>query len=243
MKQILLFTILILLLGCKATNETLDSEKTSAQEIKIEEKIEPEKVEIPETTSISQPEIRKKSPVSAVKPSSELEELIKKIQEVKNIRYDLFIEPNDPRNGRTYYLNDEKIKILLPKPLEIKDMKNYFDTVYLDLTNQIGKAYCEKEKMCNDKEFSIVFTEYNQATPYDWLELMKEGKIVGEEQFDNRDVKRIKVGEEYQILASTRYGLPIKVDILGKEGEVVKQFKYKNFMANSLKNIDFERQS
>lgn len=248
MKLILIILFAILLFSCKvdtATELADQNESLNQQNVIVDEEISPEKVAMtPKIQREIKSEMKSQStvPLINVAEKSELAELLKKTQSVKNMQYQLYIEPRDYQaDGRTYSLSDAVIKIKLQRPKEIRKIESYFDTVYLDIKNNVGKAYCIEEKTCLLTEFDIKYDEYYKSTPLDWIGFLSKGKVVGDEQFDNRDVKRVKVGEEYYILASEKYGIPIKIEVLDGDGVVVKQYKYKNIAVNTLKSNDFEK--
>lgn len=75
-------------------------------------------------------------------------------------------------SGSLFYLRGNKIKIKL-KDIGIYNFEDYFDTVYLNLTNKSAIGYCENTRLeaCRKgvNEYVLNFDDYRIKLPTDWL--------------------------------------------------------------------------
>lgn len=132
-----------------------------------------------------------------------------------------------------YYAKGDKIKIVLPKPIDV-GMKRY-DTVYVDRTRKKAIGYCEEKGYCKDrnKEIEISFETYDAPTPLDWKFSM--------DNYVTDDITNGKKAEVYldngvRYWIDTYLGLPVKVNDV--EGE-----HYYNILSlNKVKDEDLVHQ-
>ena len=201
---------------------------------------QPEPAPAPEPEPLPPPP-PKPAPTEAATPTPEVDqelvELLQLSEKLRSIRYKL-IEPLNV-GGHIWLLRDDKIKILLWRPLELKDRENYFDVVYLNVDTKDALGVCEDAQDCLQlgKQFpNIDFDEFYRPTPWDWLATIPpEAKIYGEQQYENRDVVRI-IWQDKAMLISKQYGVPIRVDTLEGPDQIIKEsMQYKDFQPNAVK--------
>lgn len=83
-------------------------------------------------------------------------------------------------SGDTFYLKDDKMKIKL-KSAGTYNFEDYYDTVYLDITNRSAKGYCENTGLeaCRkgiQDVYNLSYEDYKIKTPSDWLNDLKLAK-------------------------------------------------------------------
>ena len=130
----------------------------------------------------------------------------------------------DPIPGNIYRVRGTLIKIVKQRPLELKDMANYYDTVYLDTVKKTATGYCtdaweKKDCIVMNKQYTgLDYASYIRKTPFEWIpQIDKAARITGTQVFNGKDTKKLeydKDGNHYTFLLDTIYGAPVYVSIL-----------------------------
>lgn len=123
-----------------------------------------------------------------------------------------------PRPGNRFWRKGEKVKIKLPLPKPL--VKEFADTVYLDIATKKAEGYCtEKLLKCNlaPEERPVSYNDYTVKWPDEWIDQVPAtAHLEGSLQWENRQVQVIryeKNNQYYELYVDTYYGLPLKASI------------------------------
>lgn len=148
---------------------------------------------------------------------------------------------SSPLTGDTFYIKGDKIKIKL-RDTGIYNFEDYFDTVYLDLTNKTAVGYCEAPiEACRKgkNSFNLDYDNYKIKTPTDWLEELRLDKDNVEYKggiilFERRTAFLQKDKNYYWLDEFS--GLPIKVKIRRDTFDDI--YDYRHLSLNYLSDSD-----
>jgi len=170
----------------------------------------------------------------------------------KTAQYE-FVGPGDVPPGNIYRVRGTLIKIVKQRPLELKDMANYYDTVYLDTTTKTATGYCTDawgKKDCivmNKKYEGLDYAQYMRKTPFEWIpEIDKSAKVTGTQVLNGKDTKKLefdKNGMHYTFLLDKIYGAPVFVskvasDQIDVPDAYVESYEYGAFIGNGVTQAD-----
>lgn len=272
MKKILVVLTLVLMLVACAPKEAPDYEMSDmengeepAEPAQPEPAAEPEKEEKKEVGRTPpaytppsekkrapepEPETKADSKESDVDPA--LRDLLKRADEkVKSYSY-LYRGPESGDVAKdTYYIKGDWIKVQYYEE-DYYIRENETTHVYIDADAQTAYGCCEVPSRCFTPEQDLRNTrfvldyaeEYGDLpkTPYQWLQEIKDAKIVGTETFNTRSVTVIEYdrpdGSTVHMKIDDTYGMPHQVVITSGENELARhQFNDMNF--NSYSDSDF----
>ncbi len=148
--------------------------------------------------------------------------LLKKGQEkLKNINYEHRRFPDNQELHDISILGDKIVYVLPESQAFFKD--EYFDTVYMDISERSAVAYCEHkgDQKCPNpnKGFDVEFSDYIEMIVYDdWINKILSGtgyiKRDQETLFDRKvDVFDVDIsGIPHRISVDQFYGVPMKIE-------------------------------
>jgi len=150
-----------------------------------------------------------------------------------------------------YFIRDNRVKIKLFE-INFYNRKHYFDTVYLDMTQQTGYAYCESrgQRRCSDpdREFLVEYSDFIIKTPMEWMrEVPYNAAWVGTEQIDNRAADIIEYerndGTTVRMKVDAYSGVPREIWVYqGSMENVVEKYAFRDFAINAVKESDMDHQ-
>nr|MCK4930158.1 hypothetical protein [Nanoarchaeota archaeon] len=204
---------------CPDGSKVLDPDKC----ILVEEKEEPEVREIESVTPGKEPEEEEEHVPSVI--SAEAQELFARITNVNSLQYSYVESPMIlPKN--IYYTSRDKMKIELRSKVRFTEDESY-DTVYLDLIEKTGVAYCEDRdrSICpdRDKVFDVDFDDYFIETPFDWLAKVTSAELTGKSKtLEQRNAKEVSfwIGQEPGVMfLDSFFGVPLQITFKDKNYE------------------------
>ncbi|HHE36369.1 MAG TPA: hypothetical protein ENL16_00975 [Candidatus Woesearchaeota archaeon] len=157
--------------------------------------------------------------------SEEAQALFAKFNKVNSIRY-AYVESPRILPENVYYVSREKMKIELKSRVKFSPEESY-DTVYLDLINKEGVAYCEErdKSICpdKDKEFDVEFDDYFVETPFDWMAKITKADLTGRSQtVENRNAVEVEFEINNQpgiVYVDSFFSVPLKIIFMNKTYE------------------------
>ena len=156
--------------------------------------------------------------------------------------------------------NNELGRVLIKFPYVSLQLKNtrvvdydkdtvYIDTLYLNMQNRTATATCETRSDTNDerckelgkKIAKVSFQDYKQVTPYDWIELLRQGVVTTYasryEKVEQRIVDYVVFqsgNNKIELWLDTDYGVPVKA----RSSVDNKAIIYSELALNSVNNND-----
>ena len=150
-----------------------------------------------------------------------------------------------------YFIKGDKMKVKLFE-VNFYNRQHYFDTVYLNMADKTGLAYCENRDQvrCTDqnREFTVAYEDFVIKTPLEWIEeVPKDAKWTGTEQIDSRAADVIEYergdGTTVRLKVDAYSGVPREVYIYrGDVENVLEKYAFRDLAINSVKNSDIEHQ-
>ena len=221
-------------------SEPADAEETSQPQVEVTEETSPE----PEITETEEPE---KKEIPVVELSPELKELVTKAKDkVKSYKY-LYAAASDEVFKNTYFIKGNKIKIKLSDE-GIYAPGKYFDTIYLDTSTKYATARCEDRVKCisdkvdyTKKATQSDFSDYIVKTPFEWVDEIISGEIIGPEVINGRTTKKIKFekdGKETIIWVGETYGMPLQITMEDPETGIIEKWQFSDYEFNTLRDSD-----
>ncbi len=124
--------------------------------------------------------------------------------------------------------------------------ESYYDTVYLDLSQQTARGYCMDNRIarCDDvwREFKLNYGDWLVKFPHEWIEeISPSAKVITSETIDQRKADVImyeKDGKIYKIWLDTTFGLPLKVQIEKPEDTVLEMYAFRDMAVSGLTEQD-----
>ena len=261
MKKIWIVAILALLILAACTPKAPPAEKQAvpvAEKAPVEEKA-PEPITAPEVGRVAParplPSERQQPPapiptVAKLETNPALRDLLKRADEkISSLQYlyggtatnNLFLD--------TYMVKGTKMRIH-KYPANYYVREGYYDNIYFDLGATTGVGCCVEQARCKSanvdntgKKFDVDVSTLNvPQTPYQWTkQIPANAQIVGPQTFNQRSVTFIKYtdsdGSEVQMLIDDTYGVPHRVLMTDKNGNVIKH-QFNDMVFNTLKDGD-----
>jgi uncharacterized protein YcfL len=236
MRGILIFAIVSFLLisGCSTEQPKPSMQEQVVEPVVIEQELvkEPNNITVPKSVVEEKKMVLQKSIDPAVAT------LLNKTKKVTSYKYAFYGPPNDAF-GINFVINNEKIKIVLPKETKFADGQ-YYDTVYMTVGSASGNAYCENPDCINkDQPLPVSFSDYYKPTPFDFVETIVVAKPAGTEIVENRKATIISfVDNESKngtMWLDNTFGLPVRVKFKDSK------YEYRDFYFNSLTDKDVLR--
>lgn len=158
-----------------------------------------------------------------------------------NFRF-VYSGPEFPQSSVDYYIKGSKGKAVVSTPITFRVNETY-DTVYLDFNVGSAVGYCEDIECTNkDMAIDVDFQDYLVLNPVERLKRIKNPERTGREQFDRRATITVTytsaAGESMRAAIDEFYGLPLKVEKLDSEGNVVQKIEYRGFGLMRVKDSD-----
>ncbi len=189
---------------------------------------------------------------------SDVVNLLKKGQgKLKNINYEHRRFPDNQELHIISILGDKIVYVLPESQAFFKD--EYFDTVYMDLSEKSAVAYCEHkgDQKCPspNKEFKVEFEDYIGMIIYDgWIDKILRGTDYvnrGKEQLDSGSGKRDVyvfdidiIGVSHRISVDLFSGIPMKIEKYPDSdidsSRAAEEYNYEKFSFNKLKPDDMK---
>lgn len=148
-----------------------------------------------------------------------------------------------------YFIRGDKMKVKLYE-VNFYNRKHYFDTVYLDMAEKTGVAFCEDRKQvrCFDRnrEFAIDYNDFVIKTPLQWMEEVPyEARWTGTEQIDNRAADIVEYdrddGTSVRLKVDAYSGVPREVWIYrGDVDNLMEKYGFRDLAVNSVKDADMQ---
>lgn len=166
--------------------------------------------------------------------------LQKHVGRVTSISYMYQDATNKPEEWETW-VKDNKMHVKLREMDNVKE-DVYIDNVYLDLSAQTAKGFCERAVYrCADPNspVDVKFAKYYRKNPIDWIESVTYAEKLAEEQMQMRTVWKIQYeenGATIQMWVDDYYGVPVKIK--ETRGSAVNEYIYEDIEFNSVEDSD-----
>lgn len=171
-------------------------------------------------------------------------------------------------NNSKYSVKDHKIKIILAKPVQVREYtwpngtrKSFFtyDTVYIDRASQTATAYCEghleriNEECDNtgvfDYPYPVSFLSYNILLPQDWLLnwLDKDPTQIEPDKYyvKGRKVTLLRFNEtplRTELSIDSAIGLPVRIEQYDG-GKMIYRQDFDYLASNRVRDVDVVHRS
>lgn len=145
----------------------------------------------------------------------EIAKILAKRERVKSLTY-TYYDSEQGAQGDHYAVLGSKIRVdnFIPQNYHKEDLHT---VVFIDRELGIQVGYCRDESRCKDIDPNkkvTPFKNYDRRTPFDWANLIKNGKIVNTQTIDGRNTINIETtidGVPTLMWIDTYYGIPMKV--------------------------------
>ncbi|MBN2052532.1 hypothetical protein JW756_03440 [Candidatus Woesearchaeota archaeon] len=203
---------------------------------------EPEEKEV-----ITEPVVEEEEPVAPVEPvekefTEATQNLFNKFDKVTSIKYS-YVESPAILPENIYYTSKDLMKIVLKTKVKFSDKESY-DTVYLDLIQKKGEAYCENRdrQTCpdRDKPYTIDYNKYFVETPFDWMSKLTWANLTGKSKtIESRNAIELSFeinGEAGTMFVDSYFSTPLYISFEGNT------YEFRDISMNELQSTDLTHQ-